>query len=210
MKIQISTPTAKYLPLEIEASTTIAELRQLLYAQYKIPVDQYNYTFCGRTLYDHQQLWDYNIQSGSTIHQGLGISGGFINPKPEKCSICIQPLIHAIGTYKCKKYQKENVFHTSCVNTWFSVSKRCPICRDHNETDENVNSQPTVSKEKEEVDLPDVDKCTVCMTKQIDVVLIPCGHMCVCKDCSLLICKNDDRCPICRRTIVQVIKTFRS
>ena len=26
-------------------------------------------------------------------------------------------------------------------------------------------------------------ECTICMTEQSNVIIMPCGHMCVCKDC---------------------------
>eukprot|EP00005_Dracoamoeba_jomungandri_P009465 CAMPEP_0174263518 /NCGR_PEP_ID=MMETSP0439-20130205/19021_1 /TAXON_ID=0 /ORGANISM="Stereomyxa ramosa, Strain Chinc5" /LENGTH=707 /DNA_ID=CAMNT_0015348907 /DNA_START=33 /DNA_END=2156 /DNA_ORIENTATION=- len=46
--------------------------------------------------------------------------------------------------------------------------------------------------------------CVVCADKQIRIVLIPCGHRCLCVDCS----KALDKCPMCRVEITQRIDTY--
>eukprot|EP00727_Mastigamoeba_balamuthi_P006571 m51a1_g2534 putative nedd4-like e3 ubiquitin-protein ligase wwp2 (409) ;mRNA; r:250450-252196 len=47
--------------------------------------------------------------------------------------------------------------------------------------------------------------CTVCMERKIDVVLLKCGHMCVCSQCASSL-KN---CPICRNPISEIVRVFR-
>jgi hypothetical protein len=39
--------------------------------------------------------------------------------------------------------------------------------------------------------------CCVCMAKPLQVVLIPCGHACLCRKCS----RKVDSCPLCRLEI---------
>lgn len=41
--------------------------------------------------------------------------------------------------------------------------------------------------------------CIVCMEKQIDILLEPCGHFCICNDCYLKFEKKD--CPCCKNKI---------
>ncbi|KAK1398978.1 RING-type E3 ubiquitin transferase [Heracleum sosnowskyi] len=48
--------------------------------------------------------------------------------------------------------------------------------------------------------------CAICVQQEYNSVLVPCGHMCCCLNCSsrLVVC------PLCRRRIDQVVEVFRS
>ena len=48
--------------------------------------------------------------------------------------------------------------------------------------------------------------CCVCLDLEVQVVLAPCGHLCLCIKCSDKI----SRCPICRRFVKEVIRCFPS
>ncbi|XP_015205407.1 E3 ubiquitin-protein ligase NEURL1B isoform X2 [Lepisosteus oculatus] len=53
-------------------------------------------------------------------------------------------------------------------------------------------------------------ECTVCFDQEVDTVIYTCGHMCLCNDCGLKLKKQSNSCcPICRRTIKDVIKIYR-
>lgn len=55
------------------------------------------------------------------------------------------------------------------------------------------------------------DECTVCCEKPVNCVLYTCGHMCMCFDCATAVKQNKGGlCPICRQTIRDVIKIYRS
>ncbi|XP_072293427.1 E3 ubiquitin-protein ligase NEURL1-like [Eucyclogobius newberryi] len=55
------------------------------------------------------------------------------------------------------------------------------------------------------------DECTICYENVVDTVLYACGHMCLCYTCGLKLKKMSNACcPICRRTIKDIIKTYRS
>ncbi|XP_024403393.1 E3 ubiquitin-protein ligase SP1 [Physcomitrium patens] len=47
--------------------------------------------------------------------------------------------------------------------------------------------------------------CVICLEQDYNAVLVPCGHMCCCTSCSSQL----SLCPLCRRHIDQVVKTFR-
>ncbi|XP_069467816.1 E3 ubiquitin-protein ligase NEURL1 isoform X5 [Ambystoma mexicanum] len=55
------------------------------------------------------------------------------------------------------------------------------------------------------------DECTICYENLVDAVIYSCGHMCLCYTCGLKLKGMDNACcPICRRAIKDIIKTYRS
>jgi len=50
------------------------------------------------------------------------------------------------------------------------------------------------------------DLCKICYDRETDVVLYPCGHFILCKDCA----QKVSDCPVCRGVITDVIRTFKS
>ncbi|RWS29180.1 zinc finger protein-like protein [Leptotrombidium deliense] len=65
-------------------------------------------------------------------------------------------------------------------------------------------NQQTSIKDPEEIEESNV--CKICMEREINCVLLECGHMIACNDCG----KRLSECPICRQYIVRVIRTFKS
>ncbi|XP_023653685.2 E3 ubiquitin-protein ligase NEURL1 isoform X2 [Paramormyrops kingsleyae] len=54
------------------------------------------------------------------------------------------------------------------------------------------------------------DECSICYENMVDTVIYACGHMCLCYTCGLKLKKMANACcPICRRTIKDIIKTYR-
>lgn len=66
---------------------------------------------------------------------------------------------------------------------------------------------------KARVDNPSAAECSVCLEQPIDCVLYTCGHMCMCYECAVGLHRASTAggsCPICRQTIRDVIKIYRS
>ncbi|XP_037110562.1 E3 ubiquitin-protein ligase NEURL1 isoform X1 [Syngnathus acus] len=58
---------------------------------------------------------------------------------------------------------------------------------------------------------PRSDECSICYENTVDTVIYACGHMCLCYNCGLKLKKMSNACcPICRRQIKDIIKTYRS
>ncbi|KAL1005909.1 hypothetical protein UPYG_G00065450 [Umbra pygmaea] len=58
---------------------------------------------------------------------------------------------------------------------------------------------------------PTGDECSICYENQVDTVIYACGHMCLCYACGVKLKKMSNACcPICRRQIKDIIKTYRS
>ena len=54
-------------------------------------------------------------------------------------------------------------------------------------------------------------QCSVCLAEIAEVVIQPCGHVCICRDCADTIMENIDRkCPICRGRIKRIQNVYLS
>jgi len=53
--------------------------------------------------------------------------------------------------------------------------------------------------------LSDIQICTVCLVNPREVILMNCGHVCVCADCALQL---RGKCPVCRSRIVYTHKAY--
>lgn len=47
--------------------------------------------------------------------------------------------------------------------------------------------------------------CVVCWDKENDVVIVPCGHFCLCQNCAEVLQKSTQKCPLCRSKISMVV-----
>jgi len=68
---------------------------------------------------------------------------------------------------------------------------------------QNVTSSAGVEREAASTPVAD---CIVCMTNVRDVILLTCGHVCVCAECAAMLPSN--RCPVCRSQIDRVQPFF--
>ena len=51
-------------------------------------------------------------------------------------------------------------------------------------------------------------KCCVCLEAPVKSVLVPCGHMCMCMNCSQCTLETCPHCPLCRTPITTHIAVF--
>ena len=52
-------------------------------------------------------------------------------------------------------------------------------------------------------------ECVVCMDKERSHIFVPCGHRCVCEECSAMVMRAaQPRCPYCRAPATSSIRTF--
>ena len=49
--------------------------------------------------------------------------------------------------------------------------------------------------------IADEHLCVVCLERARDEVLVPCGHMVLCRDCCTDIMASSNECPMCREKI---------
>ncbi|XP_078579680.1 baculoviral IAP repeat-containing protein 7-like [Branchiostoma floridae x Branchiostoma japonicum] len=75
----------------------------------------------------------------------------------------------------------------------------------------DIQNETPASKEDLQRKLRELEEellCKICMCRKSNVVLIPCGHFCCCAECANAICRRKQACPICRKRVQKIQKTF--
>jgi hypothetical protein len=56
----------------------------------------------------------------------------------------------------------------------------------------------------------DAQACVICMELPRTMACVPCGHRCMCQNCSqnLIACSSQRRCPLCRMEVIMAMKIF--
>ncbi|XP_012718349.2 E3 ubiquitin-protein ligase NEURL1B [Fundulus heteroclitus] len=95
----------------------------------------------------------------------------------------------------------------------FSVNRSSSASESSLVTAPSSPLSPPTSPSLTASELPPAGKngeCTICFDQEVDTVIYTCGHMCLCNDCGQKLKRQINACcPICRRPIRDVIKTYR-
>ena len=70
--------------------------------------------------------------------------------------------------------------------------------------------QQIVQERSDDGPVPEGQSCVVCLSQQREVILLDCGHVCVCADCATEIMRTRPQCPVCRSSIDRVAPAFIS
>lgn len=73
---------------------------------------------------------------------------------------------------------------------------------------ETKNEVTPISQKKEKIDEEEDNMCKVCFEKELNSVVMDCGHVCMCFECASK--PNMQKCPICREQIIKVVRTYKS
>lgn len=110
----------------------------------------------------------------------------------------------AFGVYLIAKhafqYIMERRRHWELRKRVLDAAAKRPVPDNEGSNGRAENGSDTAKKDRL---MPDL--CVICLEQEYNSVFVPCGHMCCCTACS----SHLTNCPLCRRRIEQVVKTFR-
>ncbi|GFH43913.1 hypothetical protein CTEN210_00387 [Chaetoceros tenuissimus] len=67
------------------------------------------------------------------------------------------------------------------------------------------SARPKISTECENLSK---NVCVVCQHEDASMVIVPCGHACLCGECSMSVINNSKQCPLCRAAIREIIRIY--
>ena len=68
-----------------------------------------------------------------------------------------------------------------------------------------ANEIAAVVKKVKKIYEEDSEECIICFSENHEVVVVPCGHFCMCGDCADKIKKSSGKCPVCRGDMELVV-----
>jgi len=102
-----------------------------------------------------------------------------------------------------KRMESRNTMYKVATFVLFSVGVMVAARRFHEwwRLRQLAKMRENILKQRSKIDLEGLSTCqtcTVCLVNPREVILLNCGHVCVCADCCIKLSK---KCPICRETI---------
>ncbi|BHF79509.1 hypothetical protein SprV_0702262900 [Sparganum proliferum] len=90
MQIFVKNQKEKKITLDVEATDTVRELKEMIAESEDIPPEEQRLIFAGRELEDESTLWDYRIEKGSTLHLMVDIQIFVMNLKNHTITLRVQ------------------------------------------------------------------------------------------------------------------------
>ena len=106
------------------------------------------------------------------------------------------------------QYDDENITIRTKKRTYQLLE---PYVDDYEDEDEDEEDEDnSINRIKRcnspcELSTNEIDQCGICYINKKRYVCIPCGHLCMCGECAN---KIKDVCPICRKNVSNIIKTY--
>eukprot|EP00270_Netrium_digitus_P017345 TRINITY_DN6348_c0_g1_i1.p1 TRINITY_DN6348_c0_g1~~TRINITY_DN6348_c0_g1_i1.p1 ORF type:complete len:284 (+),score=85.72 TRINITY_DN6348_c0_g1_i1:148-999(+) len=76
MVVFVKTLAGQTIPVEIESSATVDDVKARIFEEERIPVEQQRLMFAGNEIQNGRSIGEYNIREGSDLHLLLTLRGG--------------------------------------------------------------------------------------------------------------------------------------
>ncbi len=193
--------------------------------------DQYGRRYNGFESVCQHCTTKYNVNIINKINDDFNINYVryclLCNSVTEKCTVHRNPSIDVCGDcYTAHKQESLNLHnHQFCTNTSHYSNNKLyddfirrdpsynPINANNTPPYDNYYSQCDEKEKRAEFESYSDELCVVCDDREIETVIIPCGHMCLCGICSNDYENNkknwESGCPMCRTPIQCITTTFK-
>ena len=107
----------------------------------------------------------------------------YILPFDKYCTFggCQHQMYHTIDAHHCtlcnERYHSKETCNEYLKNV--NIKVQCPICKENNEF--SYNQKKVYGQD---------ENCCICLSNKVEVFFPSCGHVCVCKDCCITMCKK--------------------
>lgn len=108
--------------------------------------------------------------------------------------------LKTILTRNCVDYRgifEKEVLRAKVMQLWIEHNERKARRRARQDTNRSQDSSD---------DIDERQLCKICMEREIDCVLLECGHYLACVTCARKLAD----CPVCRQNVIRCVRTFRS
>lgn len=172
----------------------------------------------GSTVVLGQELSESNISTVSSapvvlerermVHQNLHDNEGTPKHQTYKVEDLHDNELLRLQKYSVKELKNflnaESVNYSGLIEKHELYEKAKNLIMDRRNNEKILKEQTEDNPNKPEADV-EKDVCKVCWDATINCVLLECGHMCACINCS----KKLMECPICRQHVVRCVHVFR-
>lgn len=94
---------------------------------------------------------------------------------------------------------------------FYKKMKEERFLRGNQESLENIRADRETRRVARSGDqVPDSIQCVICLGAEREVILLNCGHVCVCADCAGELLRAGHNCPVCRAVIERVMPAYVS
>lgn len=176
--------------------------------------------FCFRVVrYFYRKLLPY----------GRGIRRKFLNARHKISQLLIQTLRTILICFIFTRDRAVHIYDTevrqalALIRDFFTFTQPVPPPQPHQgrieQRDSSTSSSSassrssSASSERTEKQpgsglLASIGLCIICEDNEKSVVLVPCGHLCLCKRCANQLSHYDQYCPLCRMLIHRKVEVF--
>lgn len=150
--------------------------------------------------------WAQNEQLSQTIGLGEVLNDAFINP-PEVLTFVWEKMLNFLDTI-CQFLMSPTVQ----TILWTSI-KVGGVCLIITATVVGIRFAYVKMKQRRIIqstyqEMINSAFCVICQDNLKTHVIVPCGHFCLCENCSTKLDPNHSNCPMCRRFPISFLKVF--